>query len=321
MQYFDKSQILDLLDMKGCIGLMRNTLVDYATGKTIQVLRTAMPVGEKKILGLMPAANTSLGVAGAKIITIFHDNFQKGLPSHQGVVVLFSMEDGSLQCMLDGDGITGIRTAAVSAAATDALARKDSHVLCIMGSGLQARRHVQAVCLVRDITEIRVWDISRESVKRFQAEMEAAYGVPVIDCCDDVQKAVTGADIICTVTAAHDPILFGAHISAGTHINAVGACGAAHRELDTEAVARSRFFCDSRQSCMAEAGDLLIPIKEGALTEDHLLGEIGLVFNGEIPGRTSEEEVTVFEAQGIAVEDLSSAYYIYDKFMKQEAAK
>lgn len=319
MQYFDRSQVLELLDMSGCIDLMRDTLMDYSTGKTIQVLRTAMPLAPRKVLGLMPSANTNLGIVGTKVITVFHDNFQRGLPSHQGVVLLYDLDDGHLKAVLDADGITGIRTAAVSAAATEALARKDSHILCIMGSGLQARRHVEAMCLVRDITEVRVWDISRESVKRFQEEIQAKHGIPVYDCCDDVRKAVEGADIICTVTAAHEPILFGAHISAGTHINAVGACLKMNRELDTEAVRKSRFFCDSRESCMNEAGDLLIPIDNGELTEEHLLGEVGLVLTGDIQGRISDQDITVFEAQGLAVEDLASANYIYEKVM--EAAK
>ena len=317
MQFFDKNQVTELLDMTGCIGLMRDTLMDYSSGKTIQILRTAMPLGPKKILGLMPSANTNLSIAGTKIITIFHDNFQRGLPSHQGAVVLFDMDDGHLKAILDADAITGIRTAAVSAAATDVLARKDSHILCVLGSGLQARRHVEAMCLVRDITEVRVWDISQESVKRFKADMEAKHGIPVMDCCDDVQKAVEGADIICTVTAAHEPVLFGAHVSAGAHINAVGACLKMNRELDTEVVRKSRFFCDSRESCMNEAGDLLIPIEKGELTEAHLLGEVGQVLNGEIQGRLSDADITIFEAQGLAVEDLASANYIFEKAMEE----
>lgn len=318
MQYFDKNQVNQLLDMGGCIDLMRQTLIDYSTGKTIQVLRTAMPLAPSKVLGVMPSANTNLGIAGTKVITVFHDNFQRGLPSHQGAVILFDMEDGHLKTILDADAVTGVRTAAVSAAATDALARKDAHVLCVMGSGLQARRHVQAIRMVRDITEIRVWDISRESVKRFQAEMEKAYGVPVLDCCDDVRRAVEGADIICTVTAAHEPILFGAHISDGTHINAVGACLKQNRELDTEAVRRSRFFCDSRESCLNEAGDLMIPVELGELTEAHLLGEIGQVLTGQLEGRTSDADITVFEAQGLAVEDLAAANYVYEKAARME---
>ena len=321
MRYFDREQVSALLDMQGCISLMRDTLSDYSSGRTIQVLRTAMPAGENKILGVMPAASTQAGIVGAKIITVFPENFLRGLPSHQGIVVIFDLDTGSLKGIMDGEGITGIRTAAVSAAATDALARKDSHTLCILGSGLQARRHLEAIRLVRPIDAVRVWDISEESVRRFKAEMESAYSIPVTDCCGDVRAATEGADIICTVTSAHDPILMGAHVSPGTHINAVGACGATHRELDAEAVVKARFFCDSRESCMNEAGDFLIPLREGIVSEEHLLGEVGQVFTGELPGRTSPSDITVFEAQGLAVEDLAAANYIFKKSMEGACTK
>ncbi len=313
MHFIDKHQVEQLLDMSGCIGAMAQTLEDYAAKRTVQVLRTAMPIVPGKILGVMPAANVAANIAGVKVITIFPENFKRGLPSHQGAVVLFDLESGALKAILDGEAITGTRTAAVSAAATDALARKDAHVLCLLGSGLQARRHLQAMKLVRDITEVRVWDISEQSVLRFKEDMEKEYGIPVISCCGDVEKAVSGADIICTVTAAKEPILFGAHVTPGAHINAVGACGAANRELDDQAVVNARFFCDSRESCMNEAGDFLFPLKSGLITEEHLLGEVGLVFSGDLAGRLSDSDITVFEAQGLAVEDLSAANYILTK--------
>jgi len=318
MYYFDRKQVSALLEMQGCIGLMRDILTDYSSGRTVQVLRTAMAVAPKKTLGIMPAANTSLGIAGAKVITVFPDNFRRGLPSHQGVVVLFDMETGALKALMDGEGITGIRTAAASAAATAALSRPDSRILCILGSGLQARRHLEAIRLVRPIDEVRVWDINADSVQWFKKEMEAVHGIPVRDCCGEIRAAVEGADIICTVTAAHEPILQGAHVSPGTHINAVGACGAAHRELDTDVVKMARFFCDSRESCLNEAGDFLIPLHNGDLTEAHLLGEIGDVFSGRLTGRESDEDITIFEAQGLAVEDLAAANYIFEKFCGQE---
>ncbi len=318
MRYFDREQVSALLDMQGCINLMKDTLVDYSYGRAIQTLRTAMPISPAKILGVMPAANPRLGVTGAKIITVFPDNFQRGLPSHQGAVVLFDIETGSLKAFLDGEGITGIRTAAVSAAATDALARPDAHVLCLLGSGLQARRHLEAIRLVRAVDEVRVWDINPDSVRRFQSEMQAAHGIPIRDCCGDVRAAVNGADIICTVTAAREPVLFGAHLSPGAHVNAVGACGARYRELDTEAICKSRFFCDSRESCMNEAGDFLIPLRQGEVLQEHLLGEIGRVLSLELPGRVSPEDITVFEAQGLAAEDLSAADYIFQKSKIEE---
>lgn len=182
MHYYEKEVVCALLDMGGCIRLMRDVLIDYSAGRTIQTLRSVLPVSERKLLGLMPAANTAAGIMGVKAITVFPDNFQRGLPSHQGVVLLFDLDTGMLKALLDGDAITGVRTAAVSAAATDALARKDAHTLCILGSGLQARRHLEAIHLVREIREVRVWDIVPESVRRYKAEMEAKFGIPVVDC-------------------------------------------------------------------------------------------------------------------------------------------
>ncbi len=313
MRYFDKEQVERLLDMGGCINAMRKALTQYSLGSAVQVLRTAMPFAPGKILGVMPAALPDSGLVGAKLITVFPGNFQKGLPSHQGVVALFSAQDGSLQTILDAEAITGIRTAAVSAAVTDALARRDAHILCMMGSGLQARKHLEAMLLVRSVDEVRVWDVNEDSALRFKAEMEAKWNVKVIDCCRNAESAVRGADIICTVTSSPEPILFGAQLSPGVHINAVGACGAANRELDAEAVRRSRLYCDSRESCMSEAGDFLIPLKSGEVQPEQLLGEVGLVFAGKLKGRQSENDITLFEAQGLAVEDLAAAGYVMER--------
>ncbi|MDR0999573.1 MAG: ornithine cyclodeaminase family protein [Clostridiales bacterium] len=310
MLFVNRDIVEKELLMKNCIDLMRKTLIEYSRREAIQVLRTAMKIGEKKILGVMPSALTSRQVAGAKIITVFPSNYQKGLPSHQGVVVLFETETGSLKAVVDGEAITGIRTAAVSAVATDALAREDAHILCVMGSGLQARRHLEAISLVRKITEVRVWDIDKAAAALYAKKMQAKYGIPVYDCGGDPERAVSGADIICTVTAARQPVLFSRYVSLGAHINAVGACAAADRELDTELVRRARFFGDSIESVTRESGDFIIPLKEGAIGEGHLLGEVGQILSGELPGRAAPEEITVFEALGLAVEDLAAANYI-----------
>jgi len=313
MLFVDSKTVKECLPMRECVDLMKETLVAYSRREAAQVLRTAMKIGERKILGVMPAAFSSRGIAGAKILTIFSDNFSQGLPSHQGVVALFETRTGSLEAIVDGEAITGVRTAAVSAAATDALARRDAHVLAVLGSGLQARRHLEAILCVRAIDEVRVWDIDPASAARYAREMGERFAVPVADCRGDVRKAVEGADVICTVTAARQPILFGAHVSPGAHINAVGACSPADRELDTELVKRARLFGDSVESVIHEAGDYLIPLREGAFGSEHLLGEVGAVIDGRLPGRTSQEDVTVFEALGLAVEDLAAANYIVKK--------
>lgn len=313
MRIIEKQEVSELLPMDECIRLMRDTLMEYSHKEARQVLRTAMAIGPQKILGVMPAAITSRHIAGAKILTVFPGNFKKDLPSHQGVVVIFETNTGAIRAVVDGEAITGIRTAAISAVATDTLARSDAHVLTMLGSGSQARRHLDAIHRVRDITEVRVWDIDTASAACYIEEMTETFGIPIKNCCGNVQQAVENADIICTVTSSRQPILFGAHVAPGTHINAVGACAAADRELDTEIVRRARFFGDSSESVHREAGDYLLPLQEGAIDERHFLGEIGSVIAGDIPGRKHPDEITIFEALGLAVEDLAAADYVIAK--------
>jgi len=309
MFFIDEKTVEKYLRMDICIDLMRDALASYSRGEAVQVLRIAMQFEDRKILGVMPAALPSRNIAGAKLLTVYLDNSARHLPSHQGVVVLFETDTGALRAVLDAEGITGIRTAAASAAATDALAGKDAHVLAILGTGLQARRHLEAMRCVRDIREVRVWG-RPESAARFAAEMRTVHGLPVLDCSKDVREAVYGADIICTVTASKTPVLPGAAACPGAHINAVGACAPADRELDTEAVRKARLFGDSTESVTREAGDFLIPLAAGDIDRAHLLGEVGAVFDGRIPGRVSDSDVTIFEALGLAVEDLAAAEYI-----------
>ena len=317
MQLIDKAAVEAHLAMADCIGLMREALLRISTGQALQPLRTAMRVDDHCLLGIMPAADPGQQAAGAKLITVMPGNFQKGLPSHQGVVVLFETQTGALRAIVDGEAVTGIRTAAVSAVATDALARADAHVLCVLGSGLQARRHFEAIRLVRDIRQVRVWDIDAASAARYAREMQARHGIPVLDCAHDVASAVAGADIVCTVTAAQTPILLGAHVSPGTHINAVGACTPAARELDTALMQAARLYGDSAESVRHESGDYLIPLREGAIPAAHLLGELGQVLAGTLAGRTDAADITVFEALGLAAEDVAAARWLADRLAPQ----
>jgi ornithine cyclodeaminase len=318
MVYLTRDDARELLDMESCVPLMVDTLKALSRKEATQVLRSVIKLGDRNVLGIMPATMDSMKLAGAKVITVFPGNFSKGLPSHQGVVLIFETETGALKAAVDGDAITGIRTAACSAAATGALARKDAKVLAILGSGLQARAHLSAMRLVREITEVLVWDIDIDSAKRFKLEMEEAHGLPVTEC-QTSRDATRAADIICTVTAAKSPVLFGDSVKPGAHINAVGACSPDCRELDTNAVAKAKLFGDSRESALAEAGDLLIPIKEGALAESHFLGELGDVLLGRLAGRTLDTDITIFESLGLAVEDLASAEFIYERHISRRA--
>jgi len=312
MIFIDGKQVEALLDMESCIGLMRETLVDLAEGRALQVLRMLLPLEGGNLLGVMPGAILPKNVAGTKVISVFPGNFQRGLPSHQGVVLLFETLTGELKAIVDGESVTAIRTAAASAVATDLLARKDAATLAVIGSGLQARTHLEALLLVRDIHTVYVWDIDAGSAQRYAAEMSEKYRIAVI-VCESSSQAVKEADIICTVTAAREPVVFGSSIKPGAHINAVGACSASARELDTEALANARIYADRMESLLNEAGDFIIPFNQGAITKEIIAGELGDALAGKIAGRLNDSEITIFESLGIAVYDVAAADYVFDK--------
>lgn len=255
-------------------------------------------------MGYMPAAVS--GAFGTKVITVFHHNSEKGLPSHQGSVLLFDGETGTLQAMLDGGAITEIRTGAASAVATDLLARPDAEVLALIGSGAQARSHLLAIREIRKLREVWVWSPSLESDTRFAREMGELTGLPV-RICASAKEAAERADILCTLTPSKTPVLEREWLKPGAHVNAVGACSADARELTGELVRDSVFYCDSVESVMAESGDFLIPLREGLFGEEHLRGTLGELLLGRKPGRTSPEEITVYESLGLAVEDIACA--------------
>jgi ornithine cyclodeaminase len=230
--------------------------------------------------------------------------------SHQGVVMLFGIAHGEPLAILDATAITAIRTAAASAAATDALARPDAGDLALLGAGTQARSHLAAMRNVRPLRRVRVWSRTRAHAEHFAREESARAGIP-IEVAGRAQDAVRNADLVCITTAAREPILEGAWLAPGAHVNAVGACFPSSRELDTEAVRRARFFTDCRESCLNESGDFRLPRAEGAIGDDHLLGEMGDVFLGKVLGRVSRDDTTVYESFGIAIEDLAAAHYIH----------
>ena len=310
MEQMDKRQVLRRLSMAGCIGLMRTVLQDDAEGKSRQYLRTVTPLPGNNLLGFMPAYLGTGDYFGAKVITVFPGNHQAGLPSHQGSVLLFDAEHGALRFMADGDAITQIRTGAVSAVATDLLARPDAKRLALLGAGAQGRSHLEAMALVRRLTEVTVWDVRPENARRFAAEMAEKAGCP-IRACSCAEEAVRDADIICTLTPSPTPVLESSWVKPGAHINAVGACSATARELSSDLVARCLLYGDSIESVEKESGDYLIPLSEGVIQKGHLRGTIGHLLCGEITGRTSAQDVTLFDALGLAIEDVACAKYLY----------
>ena len=311
--FVNKEKIASLLPMEECIQVMEKMFRSLAAGECLQPLRNIMRLpGGSGVLGMMPGHAAKLGVMGIKVITVFHANSESGLPSHQGIVMLFDAKNGQPLMLFDALEITAIRTAAASAVATKLLSRENSSTLAIIGSGEQAKRHIEAMLLVRNLKQINIWSRNEKNSKQLVNELSGEYNLN-IHVKKNVRQAVEHADIICTVTSSKEPIVMGHWIAAGTHINAVGSSTAVARELDTATMIRSKLFADRYESLFNEAGDFLIPKKEGAISDEHVKAEIGEVLSGTKEGRENEEEITVFKSLGIAAEDIFSAYHIYQK--------
>jgi ornithine cyclodeaminase/alanine dehydrogenase-like protein (mu-crystallin family) len=308
------SDVHELLGYGECAEVLRAALAARARGEVYQPLRTVIrPADRAGLMALMPAywPGTDPGY-GLKAICIFGGNPAIGLDAHQGVVLLSSTRTGEPLAILNASAITEIRTAAVSAVATGLLARPDATELAIIGTGVQARAHLLAISGSRPLTAIRVAGRDHAKAARFADLMQATAGVPVIACAS-AREAVAGAGLIVTATSAAEPVLQRGWLAAGAHINAVGACLPHTRELDSATMAAAALFADSRESVRGEAGDYLLALAEGAIGPGHVRAEIGELLTGAAAGRSSDQEITVFESLGLAVEDLAAAAYVYGK--------
>ncbi|HEV8286611.1 MAG TPA: ornithine cyclodeaminase family protein [Chitinophagaceae bacterium] len=311
--FIGKEKIASLLPMDECILVMEKMFRSLSNGECLQPLRSIMRLPDKTgLLGMMPGYAESLGVMGIKVISVFHGNKDEGYPSHQGVVILFDAKHGQPLMIFDAEEITAIRTAAASAVATRLLSRENSELLAIIGSGEQAKRHIESILLVRKIKQINLWSRNEKNAIELVKNISDAYRTP-INIKKTVQEAVGDADIICTVTSSPQPLVQGDWISKGTHINAVGSSTPAARELDTATILKSKLFTDCYESIFNEAGDFLIPKKEGSVSDSHVKGELGEVMKGIKKGRENDKEITIFKSLGIAAEDIFSAWHIYKK--------
>ena len=309
----NQSEVRRLLPMKECIDVMAETLAAVERGEAILPLRPVLRMPEKEgALGMMPSYLRNIDAVGLKVITVFHGNHGTKYDSHQGAVLLFETRHGQLLSIMDASSITAIRTAAVSGVATRLLARKDAKSLAILGSGVQATTHLAAMTESNGVTSARVWSRNPEHARHFADRESKRHGIPVTAVAT-VEEAVRDSDIVCTTTGAHEPILKGEWISPGTHINAVGSSIAVARELDADAMRKSRLFVDRRESTLNEGGDFLLAKQEGAIGDDHILGEIGELLLNRTEGRRSDHDITLFKSLGLSVEDLASAHYIYGK--------
>jgi ornithine cyclodeaminase len=313
------AEVRSLLTMPACIDLMADALAALAAGQAQVPLRSLMWLPDRSgLLGMMPGHLATAGVMGIKVVSVMPGNHGTPFDAHQGVVLIFETRHGRPLALVDATSITAIRTAAVSGVATRLLARPDAGDLAILGSGTQAVSHLEAMCAVRPIRRVRVWSRTPSHARQFAETESGRRGIP-IEIAADAREAVAGADLVCTTTASPEPVLHGAWISPGTHINAVGSSVRSARELDSAAVARSRLFVDRRESTLNEAGDFLMARAEGAITDDHIIAEIGDILDGRAQGRRTAAEITLFKSLGLSVEDVASAMFVYQQASAQGA--
>lgn len=310
MRIVEAAEARERLTMEVCIPLMREALSKLEDGTALQPARSICALPGGKSFGFMPAYMGEGDCLGAKVITAFPNNVGTEYPSHMGYVMIFEAEHGSFLGMADCSVITEVRTGAVSGVATDLLARKDARELAIVGAGAQGRSHLEAMLLVRpSIEQVRVFDIRPEASARYAAEMGEKFDVP-IQICESAEESVRGADIVCTLTPSTDPFLPFEWLKPGAHVNAVGTYTPTTREVCSDVVAGSRVYADHMEAMRQECGEYLIPLHEGLITEDHVIGSIGDILLGRVPARTADDQVTLFLALGQAVEDVICGRYL-----------
>lgn len=312
-----EDHVKSVLPMSDLIASMESALARFSSGDVQQPVRTVLTVGPQRAWwGLMPAYVTEPATMGAKLVTVFNGNAARGLPTHLAMIVLFDPDTGALQALMDGRFITEARTAAVSAVSVRHLARPDSGTLAIVGTGVQARSHLEAYGEVRQLRDVRVWSPNAASRERFVDEMQPHAGVP-LRATATAEEAVRGADLVVLATSSPTPVVDVSWIAPGSHIVSVGACRPDQREMAPELVARSRVFVDSRAAALVESGDVVMGIAEKRFGPDHLAGEIGELVLGRVRGRQSDDQITIFKSLGMAVEDVATADLVYRRAIEQ----
>ena len=300
-----------LLPPADLIQAMEAALARFSAGDVVQPVRSVLAVGpQKAFFGVMPAFVAEPPQLGAKLVTVFNGNLARGLPSHLATILLFDPGTGALVAVMDGRYITEARTAAVSAVSAKALARADAASLAIIGTGVQARSHLDALAEVRALTDVRVWSPQARSRERFVGDMTGRIAAPV-RACESAEAAVRGADIVVLVTSSPTPVVDDAWVTPGAHVISVGACRPDQREMAPALVARGRLVVDSRAAALVEAGDVVQGIRDGNFDATHVAGELGEVLLGRVAGRRTGQEVTIFKSLGMAVEDVAAADLVY----------
>jgi ornithine cyclodeaminase len=307
-----------LLPMARCIDLMAEALAALARGQATVPLRHVLWLPDQSgLLGMMPAYYGPASVMGTKVVSVMPGNHGSAYDAHQGSVLLFETNHGRPLAIADASAITAIRTAAVSGLATRLLARDDARDLAIMGSGTQARTHLEAMLVVRPLERVRVWSRTLEHAELFARQESERHEIP-IEVVADAERAVTDASIICTTTSSREPVLRGDWIAAGAHVNAVGSTVKTSRELDGSAMQRAKLFVDRRESAINEAGDLLLAAAEGKVSAEHIVAELGDVLIGAAGGRRHADDITLFESLGLGVEDVAATWFAYTRALDEK---
>ncbi|MGH9349744.1 MAG: ornithine cyclodeaminase family protein [Vicinamibacterales bacterium] len=312
-----EEHVRSVLPMPDLIAGMESALARFSAGDVLQPLRTVLHVGpQKHWWGLMPAYVEEPPAMGAKIVTVVPGNAARGLQTHQAVIVLVDPDTGSLQALMDGRYITEARTGAVSAVSARYLARPEASTLAIIGTGVQARSHLEAFSEVRRLRDVRIWSPAQASRERFVDQMQPHAGVP-LHAAQTAEEAVRGADLIVLATTSATPVVDVSWIAPGSHIVSVGAPRPYEREIDPALTARARLFVDTRAGALAESGDLVMGIAEGRFDRDHVSGELGELVLGRVDGRRSDDEITIFKSVGMAVEDVIAADLVYRRALER----
>ena len=316
-----KKDVMDVLTMEDTIDILEKAFSDLASGNAVMPQRTPISSEDHGGLALfMPAYLKGMGALGAKVVTVYKNNPSKyQLPTVLGTIILLDEKTGAPIAIMDGGYLTAMRTGGVAGLATKILARNDSKVHTMFGTGGMAKTHAWAVDKARSIEKLVLFSIDPMEVReKFKDSLKE-----IIDCeieiADDPADAVNQADIVTLITSAKDPIVDGDWFKPGTHINGVGSHAPAMRELDVKTILKSKVVCDLVDACKSEAGDFMIPADAGEWSWDNVHGSLGDVINGQIPGRESDDEITLFKSVGLAIQDISTAYHVYNKAIELDA--
>jgi ornithine cyclodeaminase/alanine dehydrogenase len=317
MLFLKEKDIENLLSMRETVDAVEKAFDALGRGMAAMPDRSTLMLNSGSI-SCMSAWIRGAGMVSSKIVSMFPDNINHNLPTIMATVIVNDENTGKVLAVMDGTYLTALRTGAVSGVATRYLSRKDARTVGLIGCGFQGRTQLWSICEVREITKAKVYDIRLREKNAFAVDMSKKLGIDIVPV-ESPEVAVKDVDVIATATTSQTPIVKGAWISNGTHINAIGSFYPHRRELDTETIQKSKVVVDLKEAALAEAGDIIIPIKEGAITKDHIYAELSQIVTHEKMARTSYDEVTLFKAVGLAIEDLAAAKLVIEKVMRQKA--